>query len=66
MIHLTVTGMRCGGCSGRVTRLIAELLPEAVIAIDLPTGKVDVDHPDAQADLLIRLISDAGFGAAAA
>jgi copper chaperone CopZ len=65
MIHLNVTGMRCGGCQGRVSRLIAEHLPDALIEIDLPSGSVRVDHPQAETAALIHLITEAGFGAAA-
>ncbi|HVI52318.1 MAG TPA: heavy metal-associated domain-containing protein [Candidatus Sulfotelmatobacter sp.] len=63
MPKFNITGMRCGGCSGRVKRLIEELLPGADVDIDLSSGAVRVEHPAIEPAAVIRAVSDAGFGA---
>lgn len=66
MPQFTVTGMRCGGCTGRVQRLIEGLLPEARIDIDLSSGAVSVEHPAIDRDAILRAITEAGFGVSVA
>ncbi|PXX63050.1 copper chaperone CopZ [Nocardia tenerifensis] len=42
-ITVTVTGMTCGGCAGRVREGIGRLDGVTGVAVDLPTGRVTVD-----------------------
>lgn len=63
MHQFKVTGMRCGGCSGRVKRLIVEHLPDALVSIELSDGLVSVDHSGTDPASIIKMITDAGFGA---
>jgi copper chaperone len=55
-----VTGMTCGGCARALTQAIAEIAPEAVVAIDLETKVVTIDGAD---EAQVRAAVDqAGFG----
>ena len=55
-----VTGMTCDGCVGAVKRAIKRAVPDAQVAVDLPTGKVEVET-QASAAAVIDAIRRAGF-----
>jgi copper chaperone len=55
-----VTGMTCDGCVGAVKRAIRRAAPDAEIAIDLSSGKVEVETITASA-AVIDAIRGAGF-----
>ena len=60
MYELTVEGMSCGHCVGRVTKSVQDVDQDAKVAIDLPTKKVRIDS---QADLeqIAAAIDAAGY-----
>jgi Cu+-exporting ATPase len=60
MYELTVEGMSCGHCVGRVTKTVQEIDQQARVDIDLPTKKVKIDS---QADLerIVQAIDAAGY-----
>lgn len=60
MYELTVEGMSCGHCVGRVTKSVQDVDGEAKVSIDLPTGKVRVDSSIAL-DKIAAAIADAGY-----
>jgi Cu+-exporting ATPase len=60
MYELTVEGMSCGHCVGRVTKSIQQVDPAAQVNIDLPTGKVKIDS-GADVDRIVKAIDDAGY-----
>ncbi len=64
-VKLTVKGMTCQGCVNSVTRIVKRADPEAAVAIDLPTGKLDATTT-ASAGTLIAAINAAGYEARAA
>lgn len=66
MSRLQVTGMRCGGCSGRVTTIIKTIAPQAEVVIDLPSGLVTIAGSSADASAFVQAIKAAGFGVSAA
>ncbi len=39
---LVVKGMTCGGCVRSVTRAIRRVAPEASVAVDLASGRVEI------------------------
>ncbi len=43
MITLNVEGMTCMGCVASVETALKKADPSAKVAVDLPTGKVDVE-----------------------
>ncbi|ALK08234.1 heavy-metal-associated domain-containing protein [Blastochloris viridis] len=65
MVTLTVTGMTCGGCAATVEKLIKREDAAAKVAVDLASGRVEADT-SAPAEVLIKAIEDAGFGASVA
>jgi len=60
MYELTVEGMSCGHCVGRVTRSVQDVDKQAKVTIDLPTKKVRVDST-AGLDEIAAAIGDAGY-----
>ena len=60
MYELTVEGMSCQHCVGRVTKSVQAVDADARVAIDLPTSKVRIDS---QADLgrIVAAIDAAGY-----
>jgi copper chaperone len=61
-VVLTVTGMTCQGCVNSVTRIVKRADPAAVVAIDLPTGRLEATTT-ASAQTLAQAITAAGYGA---
>ena len=61
-VVLNVTGMTCQGCVHSVERLIKRADPQAQVAIDLKSGRVEA-NTSAAADALTKAISAAGYEA---
>jgi copper chaperone len=61
-VVLKVTGMTCQGCVNSVERLIKRADPQAQVAIDLKSGRVEA-NTSAAADALTKAISAAGYEA---
>jgi Cu+-exporting ATPase len=60
MYELTVEGMSCGHCVGRVTKSVQTIDEGAKVSIDLPSKKVRVDS-SADLDTIAAAITDAGY-----
>jgi Cu+-exporting ATPase len=60
MYELTVEGMSCGHCVGRVTKSVQGVDDRAVVTVDLPTKKVRIDS-SAELDRIAAAIDDAGY-----
>jgi Cu+-exporting ATPase len=60
MVELTVEGMSCGHCVGRVTTAVRGLDENATVEIDLATKKVRVDS-SAQVERIAAAINEAGY-----
>lgn len=60
MYELTVDGMSCGHCIGRVTASVQALDPQARVTVDLPGKKVRIDS-QADLDQIAGAIDDAGY-----
>ena len=60
MYQLTVDGMSCAHCSGRVTKAVQALDQGATVAIDLTTQRVTIESTVAL-DVLARAIDQAGY-----
>ena len=60
MYELTVQDMSCKHCVGRVTKAVQEIDGDAVVTIDLPTGKVRIDS-QADLDRIAAAIDQAGY-----
>jgi Cu+-exporting ATPase len=58
--ELTVEGMSCGHCVGRVTKSVQDLDQDAKVAIDLPTRKVKIDSK-ADLERIVQAIDAAGY-----
>lgn len=65
MVELHVTGMTCDGCARAVERVIKSQDPNASVAINLDTGRVEA-KTTAPAAALVEAIEAAGYGAKAA
>ncbi len=61
-IVLQVTGMTCQGCVNSVERIVKKTDPQALVSIDLKSGRVEADT-SATADLMAKAISAAGYEA---
>ncbi|MFC4931199.1 heavy-metal-associated domain-containing protein [Massilia sp. GCM10023247] len=60
MYELTVEGMSCGHCVGRVTKTVQALDQGAKVEVDLPTRKVRIDSR-AELDKIAAAIDEAGY-----
>jgi Cu+-exporting ATPase len=60
MYELTVDGMSCGHCVGRVTKSVQAVDQAATVAVDLASKKVTVDS-SADLDKIAAAIDDAGY-----
>ena len=60
MYELTVEGMSCGHCVGRVTKTVQGLDQQAKVEIDLATKKVKIDSR-ADLDRIAAAIDEAGY-----
>lgn len=60
MYELTVEGMSCGHCVGRVTKSVQEVDAGAKVEVDLATKKVRVES-GAQLERIAAAIDDAGY-----
>lgn len=60
MYELTVEGMSCGHCVGRVTKSVQEVDQQAKVTVDLPTKKVRIDS-QADLDQIAAAIDEAGY-----
>ncbi|TFW27943.1 heavy metal translocating P-type ATPase [Massilia horti] len=60
MYELTVEGMSCGHCVGRVTKSVQDVDREASVTVDLPTKKVRIDS-SADLDRIVAAIDGAGY-----
>jgi len=61
--HLTITGMTCGGCSGRVKRVLEAT--EGVVSADVSheEGKgTVVTTPALSTDDVVSIVAGTGFG----
>jgi copper chaperone CopZ len=67
IIHnLTITGMTCGGCSGRVTRVLDATLGviSATISHENDSGVITTTSQLSTEDV-VNIINDTGFNASA-
>jgi Cu+-exporting ATPase len=60
MYQLTVDGMSCAHCTGRVTKAVQAIDQGATVAIDLATKRVTIDS-SASVDVLADAIDEAGY-----
>ena len=60
MYELTVDGMSCGHCVGRVTKSVQGVDPAAKVDVDLASKKVKVDSK-ADVDEIADAIDEAGY-----
>jgi Cu+-exporting ATPase len=60
MYELTVEGMSCGHCVGRVTKSVQGVDEQATVTVDLPTKKVRIDS-NADLDKIAAAIDEAGY-----
>ena len=60
MYQLTVDGMSCAHCTGRVTKAVQAIDQDATVAIDLATKRVTIDS-SANLDVLADAIDAAGY-----
>ncbi|ATQ67314.1 MULTISPECIES: heavy metal translocating P-type ATPase [Methylosinus] len=58
-----VQEMSCGKCVKHVTQAVQSVEPEAQVAIDLATGKVQVSPSPKDPEALAKVITDAGYPA---
>ncbi|WP_151704655.1 heavy-metal-associated domain-containing protein [Nitrincola alkalilacustris] len=60
MLEVNVSGMSCGHCVKAVTQAVQELNSEAVVDIDLSSGKVNITGVSDMA-AVSHAIEEAGF-----
>ena len=60
MYELTVEGMSCGHCVGRVTETVQGIDAAARVEIDLPAKKVKIDS-GADLEQIAAAIDEAGY-----
>jgi Cu+-exporting ATPase len=58
-----VQEMSCGKCVKHVTQAVQSVEPEAQVAVDLATGKVQVSPSPKDPEGLAKVITDAGYPA---
>ena len=57
MIELTVEGMSCGHCVGRVTQAVQGIDPAAKVQVDLPSKRVTIDGAAGSGAGLERMVA---------
>ena len=60
-IHLTIEGMSCGHCVGRVRKALQAVGGVEVTSVQIGSAVAEVDPARASADDLIRAVGDAGY-----
>jgi copper chaperone len=60
MTEFTLPDMHCGGCAGKVTRVLQSTDPACTVEIDLPHHQVRVQS-DTDRQLLAEALTAAGF-----
>jgi copper chaperone len=60
MIEFTISAMTCGHCIGRVTKAVKQADPNAQVAIDLPTHKVQVQTNEDR-ETIAASLAEAGY-----
>lgn len=63
MTELSVQNMTCSHCVIAVTRAVKAIDPQAVVHVELQSGRVRVDGRSSAGDL-IKALEDAGYPAA--
>lgn len=61
MTTFLVQDMTCGHCTSTIAKAVNAVDPAADIQFDLPTHRVDIQSSKADAALLRKTISDAGY-----
>ncbi len=61
MIAFQVNDMTCGHCVGAITKAVKEADPQAQVAIDLATHRVNIESAALGAPALGKLIEEAGY-----
>lgn len=61
MIAFEVKDMTCGHCAGTITKAVAAADPKAVVQIDLPSHRVQIQPGAANAATLAQVITEAGY-----
>lgn len=59
-----VKGMTCGHCERAIVHAVREVDTEAVVKVDLPTGRVDVESERSR-DVIASAIREEGYEVAA-
>ena len=61
----TVTGMTCSACSAHVEKAVSKVSGVSAVSVNLLAGSmlVTYDETAANADVIIRAVTDAGYGA---
>jgi copper chaperone CopZ len=62
-IHLTIEGMSCGHCVGRVRRTLENIDGTQVTSVQIGSADAVIDPERTSPDVLIRAVSDAGYAA---
>ena len=64
--QITVTGMTCGGCTGKVTRALKAVTGVSEVNVSLPKGEatVDFDEKLTSSAQLKSAVQNAGYGVA--
>lgn len=63
MWRFQVDGMSCGHCEKAVRSAVQALQADAVVQVDLASGKVSVQAPQLKPEQIIAAIEDAGYDA---
>lgn len=61
MITFEVKDMTCGHCVSTITKALRAVDKEATVQIDLPSHRVQIESPEADADELRDAIQEAGY-----
>jgi copper chaperone len=60
MISFTVPDISCGHCVSQVTKTLHEVDPQATVAVDLPSRRVDVESTEPR-ERLAAALTEAGY-----
>ena len=60
-IRFDVQDMSCGHCVRSITEALKEIDPQAQVAIDLASKRVEITSANASAQALGKAIAEAGF-----
>ncbi|MDB9829189.1 cation transporter, partial [Candidatus Thioglobus sp.] len=60
-MEITVDNIKCGGCSGSITKKLTEVFNTDKINVDIEQGIINIDLADSKKNELVKVLLDLGY-----